>query len=340
MSNKRVRLTTNQKMEILDKNATGQFNQTELGLFAKDRFGLEKPLPQQTISNILKSAEEIYSSVTIVKNTKSLKKPRYPQLDDEVTKFVNQMGELKLVVNRDTILRYIKTIAATKYKIPESEMAFSTGWLTKVFQRTGLKSRVLHGESSSVDVNEEYIQSHLRDVEQILEEYDPADIMNFDETGLYYEQPPRRTISAQPLGGLKKSKTRLTVGLLCNSDGTYKGHPIVIGKHKSPRCFKDRSKLLEKTAVGKKHEVEYHYSTNAWMTERIFTSYLIKLDRAFGRQGRKIALLLDNASVHNTNIALDNIKLIFLPANTTSKLQPLDAGKIPFIESIKFLFIS
>jgi hypothetical protein len=70
-------------------NATSQFNQTELGLFAKDRFGLEKPLPQQTISNILKSAEEIYSSVTIVKNTKSLKKSRYRQLDDEVTKFVN-----------------------------------------------------------------------------------------------------------------------------------------------------------------------------------------------------------------------------------------------------------
>ncbi|KAG1504092.1 hypothetical protein G6F46_010341 [Rhizopus delemar] len=38
----------------------------------------------------------------------------------------------------------------------------------------------------------------------------------------------------------------------------------------------------------------------------------------------KIALLLDNASVHKTRILLNNIKLIFLLANTTSKLQDLD----------------
>ncbi|KAG1459449.1 hypothetical protein G6F55_004757 [Rhizopus delemar] len=51
-----------------------------------------------------------------------------------------------------------------------------------------------------------------------------------------------------------------------------------------------------------------------------------KLNVAFGRQNQKIALLLDNASVHKIRIPLNNIKLIFLLANTTSKLQALDAG--------------
>ncbi|KAG1580080.1 hypothetical protein G6F48_010694 [Rhizopus delemar] len=151
----------------------------------------------------------------------------------------------------------------------------------------------MHSESASVDITSENIQNELRKIEELLEPYDPVDIMNFDETGLYYQQPPRRTICSESLDDLKKkSKARLTVGLLCNSDGSYKGQPIAIGQHKSPKCFKAR------------------------------------LNVAFGRQNRKIALLLDNASVHKIRIPLNNIKLIFLLANTTSKLQALDAGII------------
>ncbi|KAG1544929.1 hypothetical protein G6F49_010948 [Rhizopus delemar] len=77
-------------------------------------------------------------------------------------------------------------------------------------------------------------------------------------------------------------------------------------------------------AIGKeKHEIEYHYSTNAWMT-----TCVKKLNVVYGRQNRRIAFLLDNASVHKIRILLNNIKLIFLLANTTSKLQALDAGII------------
>ncbi|KAG2198830.1 hypothetical protein INT47_000746 [Mucor saturninus] len=47
---------------------------------------------------------------------------------------------------------------------------------------------------------------------------------------------------------------------------------------------------------------------------------------AFGREGRKVILLLDNASVHKLKFKQVNIKLVFLPANTTSMLQALNAG--------------
>ncbi|KAG1617393.1 hypothetical protein G6F46_004708 [Rhizopus delemar] len=141
----------------------------------------------------------------------------------------------------------------------------------------------MHGESASVDISSENIQNELRKIEELLEPYDPVDIMNFDETS----------------------------------------QPIVIAQDKSPKCFKARANLLSMIAVGKNHEIEYHYSTNAWMT-----TYVKKLNVAFGRQNRKIALLLDNASVHKIRIPLNNIKLLFLPANTTSKLQVLDAGII------------
>ena len=43
---------------------------------------------------------------------------------------------------------------------------------------------------------------------------------------------------------------------------------------------------------------------------------------------RQIVLLLDNAPSHPTELDCSNIKVVFLPANTTSKLQPLDQGVI------------
>ncbi|EIE86253.1 hypothetical protein RO3G_10964 [Rhizopus delemar RA 99-880] len=259
-NNKHVRLSFS-KIELLDQNTTGQLNQTELGEWAMKKFNLDQPLTQQTISNILKNAETLYSNINVVNNGKSLKTTRYPQLDDEIVKFVTDMNNNNLPVNRDSILRYVRHIAQVKYRIPEKEISFSSGWLTKLFKRIGVKCRPMHGESASVDITSENIQNELRKIEGLLEPYDPVDIMNFDETGLYYQQPPRRTICYESLVGLKKT-------------------------------------------------------------------YVKKLDVAFGRQNRKIALLLDNASVHKIRIPLNNIKLIFLPANTTSKLQALDAGII------------
>ncbi|XP_052792208.1 tigger transposable element-derived protein 6-like [Mya arenaria] len=44
--------------------------------------------------------------------------------------------------------------------------------------------------------------------------------------------------------------------------------------------------------------------------------------------GRIVVLLLDNATSHPSDLNLTHVKLVFLPANTTSKLQPLDQGII------------
>ena len=119
--------------------------------------------------------------------------------------------------------------------------------------------------------------------------------------------------------GTKVLKDRLTMLLFINMDGSEK-QAVVVGKSAKPCCFKNVKTL------------PFSYFTNrkAWMTSQLFTDIMKTLDRNMIAQNRKIILFLDNATCHNllpgTN--LSNIKLSFMPPNTTNIIQPLDQGII------------
>ncbi len=77
--------------------------------------------------------------------------------------------------------------------------------------------------------------------------------------------------------------------------------------------------------------VNYKWNTKAWIKALIFQEWIISFDKIirFQNPARKVILISDNAGFHDLNgIELKNVKLKFLPPNTTSKLQPLDAGII------------
>ncbi|CAE1275072.1 unnamed protein product [Acanthosepion pharaonis] len=117
--------------------------------------------------------------------------------------------------------------------------------------------------------------------------------------------------------GTKVPKDRLTMLQFTNMDGSEK-QSVVVGKSAKPRCFKNVKTL----------PFSYFANRKAWMTSQLFTDVMKTLDRKMIAQNRKIILFLDNATCHNllpgTN--LSNIKLSFMPPNTTSLIQPLDQG--------------
>lgn len=96
---------------------------------------------------------------------------------------------------------------------------------------------------------------------------------------------------------------------------------MVIGKAARPRCF---GKAFNPETL-----VHYAHNATAWMTANEFTSFLKRLDTQMSRNHRHIILLVENCpSYKQAPFPLQAITLCFLPPNTTSHLEPLDAGII------------
>ncbi|CAI5528564.1 unnamed protein product [Closterium sp. Naga37s-1] len=162
----------------------------------------------------------------------------------------------------------------------------------------------------------------------------PKDVYNFDETALYLSVLPRKTDGEGRVAGRKLAKERLTVGLLVNADGSHAFRPLVISKAKRPRDFLpdyDPEELCY-----------WRHNKKGWMTAPLFTHFIGQLNAAMVAEDRFIVILLDNASSHALRSDdatsedmfgfrtrnFGNIRLVFLPPNTTAFTQPLDQGLI------------
>lgn len=199
----------------------------------------------------------------------------------------------------------------------------SSGWLDRFKSRHNLGGSKLSGEHASVDP--ETVLSWKEHLPDITSGYDQCDIYNMDETGLFFRAMPDRSlvIKGSDCAGGKKSKDCLTVALCVSASGEVE-KPLVIGKSLKPRCFKN----VDTNSLS----VSWTANRKAWMTGDIFREWLTKFNAKMQRKKRHVLLLLDNAPCHPADLEFSNVTLQFLPANTTSVLQPLDLG---IIQNIK-----
>ena len=64
------------------------------------------------------------------------------------------------------------------------------------------------------------------------------------------------------------------------------------------------------------------------MDSQLFEDWVREQDWKFEREGRKVALVVNNCPAHPDVADLKAIHLVFLPPNTTCKTQPMDQGVI------------
>jgi hypothetical protein len=117
---------------------------------------------------------------------------------------------------------------------------------------------VQHGEAGSAAINDLDSVAQMEEVRYLCTQYAPRDILNMDETGLYWKRTPDRTLVTKSHSGTKKSKDRITIVLTSNADGSEKFTAWVIGKSEKPRAF---SKVNRKNL-----RIIYQFNKSKWIT--------------------------------------------------------------------------
>lgn len=134
--------------------------------------------------------------------------------------------------------------------------------------RYAVVSKRIFGESNDCTDTSSFMDQVLL---PLLQNYNPDDVYNCDETCLFYKLLPHRTYAfcGEAVSGGKSSKDRLTLMLCCNMSGTDKLKPLIIGKTKKPQVLKRVYNMTVQDLP-----VQYFSSKNGWMTGFIFDSWL------------------------------------------------------------------
>ena len=224
-----------------------------------------------------------------------------------------------------------------------SDFKGSEGWLWRFRNRHGLFNKVLHGEAGDADESSvapfrEKIKNLVSDEGLFL-----SQIYNADETGIFWRSMPKNTQirrGEENASGKKSSKERLSVLVGSNAIGEHRLKLAVVGKSKKPRAFVGL--IIERDLP-----VIYYHSNKAWFNSAIFSNWFsnhfVPVVRIYQEEVLKISpdevraiLILDNAPAHPSEDILSSkdgkIKVLFMPPNTTSILQPMDQGVISAVK--------
>lgn len=168
----------------------------------------------------------------------------------------------------------------------------------------------------------------MRGIRTIVGEYQEEDIYNMDEAPLYWKMIPSRGLITQVRPRRKKEKDWVSTVLACNATGTDRLQVWIIGRSRQPRALKN----INVSTMGG----EWRWNKKAWMNTAIIVEWLQGFYSHIGTV-QEVLLTMDNLSAHITALELSpplpNIRVAFLPKNSTSRFQPLNQGIIQSFKS-------
>lgn len=306
------------KKEILNKKLFQKQSNKDIC----NDFNISRP----EIYKILKQKDKLMSinELTIQNdNFKKMCNNSVPEIEYELSKWIEYCLTIHLIITDNIIqTKAIKIYDKLKKNdiILPNNFKFSNGWLSNFKNRYNLTQRLINGEGGSI--NEESLKKNILELNTLLRKYKRKNIYNADEAGLFYRLLPNKTIAHknENVKGIKKSKNRITILFACNATGTVKFKPLIIGKSKKPKDLRG----VNVANLG----LIYKSSKKAWMTNSLWQEYILEFDKSCNEPS---LLLIDNCSAHIIDYDILKLKYLtihFLPPNTTSHLQPCDAGII------------
>lgn len=258
MSQKRKCLNLKQKGELLESLSKGEC----VSLLAI-KYGIAK----STVCAIKKKRAPILKRLSQKfrgsEKTKTLKLSSYPKMEKDLYKYFLNLRDRNIPVSGLMLQEKAKVLQRA---IDEnSSFNASNGWLNRFKKRYGIRLLQISGEKLSSQP--ELVDPFKETLTSIIERLDltTEQIYNADETSLYWKLLPSKTYVSQTektAPGRKTSKQRITFLACTNATGNHKLKPLVIGKSKNPRAFRNFNL-----------PVNYRSSKTAWMTMQIFRDW-------------------------------------------------------------------
>nr|XP_060616419.1 tigger transposable element-derived protein 1-like isoform X2 [Anolis sagrei ordinatus] len=332
---KRKTITMGHKVEIIKRSERGE-TPSSIGR----AFGYSR----STIATILKDKARIMEHVkshapmnaTIITKQRSgliIEMERLLTVWIEVQNQRNLPISLPLVQEKArSLFNELKAARTACVGNCNEEFVASRGWFSRFKERANLRNIKVHGEAS-VDVSA--ASGFPKILKDMIDDggYLPDQIFNVAETSLLWKKMLERIYILKEENsppGYQASKDRLTLLLGSNASGDLKLKPLVVHHSLNPRALHN----VTKTSL----PVIWRANPKAWVTAAVFQEWFLEhfvpavelycLGKSIPF---RILLLLDHHSPGHRNISGDihpNVKVAFLPPNTTSLLQPMDQGVI------------
>ncbi|XP_053980802.1 jerky protein homolog-like [Hylaeus anthracinus] len=287
---------------------------------------------KQTASSIREYAKKAYNTMDLKKRMKLL----YEDVDDRLYTWILEKQASGEVLT-DTILQN-KARAMHEESDGPSKFTASRGWLRCFKRRHNVHMKSLSPIHVGRPLNtyELAAKTFLKELSAILDKEDISEenIYNMDETSLMWKALPRKILARerdkkQEIKNIKVRPDRVSVVFCTNATGTHKLPLLLINKYANPPSIKDCILTLP---------VIYKTQCNSWINKIVFNDWFknhfkvsVRQRQMQNHQKGRVLLLIGNCKGHMPiQYKWDDaqFKVVFLPPNTCSFIQPLDQGII------------
>ncbi|KAJ8934737.1 hypothetical protein NQ314_013219 [Rhamnusium bicolor] len=293
---------------------------------------LEKSTVGDIKKNKTKILEYVSSGDKAVGSRKTLKLSAYPAMEKSLYTWFLQERSRGTPLSGDILCEKAKFFLPKKLlrkttlkQVPDgsknSKKRFGIRQLT-------VSGELLSSDFSAVEPFKEKLKKKIKELNLTSDQ-----LYNADESGLFWRLLPNKTSvhsGEKSAPGRKISKERITFMPCANASGSHKLRLFVLGKAKKPRAFANSS-----------IPVSYKGQRKAWVTQDIFSEWFHSEFVPDVRRKLKqlnlsptALLILDNAPGHPDELISDDnkISVMFLPANCTPILQPMDQHVIQAVK--------
>lgn len=307
---KKKSLSIEEKIDIINAVESGK---------KKAEIAAEYGIKKNSLSSIMKNKDKVleaFESLRFDPKRKRLRTAFYTDLEEALMRWYRIAQCLNVPVNGPMLRLKANDFAQ---KLGHNDFKCSNGWLDRFKSRYGLVFRAQSVEASGISTDPAVVW-YQNVLPYYLNDYHPKNVFSVKETGLLYRMLPTNTFAykGETCSVGKLCKDRITLAVGTNMDGSEKLPLLIIGKNRTPRCFKGIKSL----------PVYYEANRTAWMTAAIFEQWMHQLDEKFQAQQRRVVIFVDSCPAHPEVKNLKSIELAIFPSCLSSGLVAMKQGVI------------